>query len=349
MQYIRVNESNAEKTKRKLLHSALFDAQRRVKHSPSYVYFPILSISRNRIKKLLEGSGAELVEEKEGAARQEKRSYSEMLKSVTSKKEYESMPRSYDILGNIAVIAKREKLMGKEKELARVIMRIHPNVKTVVAKGGGISGKFRTREFKHVLGKRNFIATYRENGCAFTFDVRKTFFSNRLAFERSRIMGLVKGGERIAVLFAGVGPFAIEIAKRNPKTEIIAVELNPYSYKAMKENIKINKVKNVTAVKADVKKPPARLRNFADRIIVPMPTASTEFLDSIARIARKTAVVHLYSFVKLENMAGETMGKVIEHARKKGYKTKLLFTRKVTPYSHGDVEIVVDYKITKKK
>ena len=348
MQYIRVNESNAEKVKRKLVRSKLFDGQRTVKHSPSYVYFPILSISRNRIKKLLEGSGGELVDEKAGPSRKEgeRKSYREMLKAA-AKGKYEKMQRSYDILGNIAVIPHAKKLMGKEKEMARVIMQIHPSVKTVVSKGGGISGKYRTREFKHVLGRRDFIATYKENGCVFRFDVRKTFFSNRLAFERSRIIGLAKSKERIAVLFAGVGPFAIEISKQHPKANIVAVELNPYAYGAMKDNIALNKVKNVAALKADVGKIPRKYYGFADRIIVPMPTASTEFLDSISRIARKTAIVHLYAFVKLERMQEEVVKRIKEHAKKNGYKIKVLFTRKVTPYSHGDVEIVVDYMMQK--
>ncbi|MCW6159628.1 MAG: class I SAM-dependent methyltransferase family protein [Candidatus Micrarchaeales archaeon] len=348
MQYVRVNESSAEKIKRKLLRSALFDSNRSVKHSPSYVYFPILSISRNRIKKLLEGSGASLVEGKPERTLQKRKSYSDMLKEVTTKKQYESMSRSYDILGNIAIIAKRDKLMGKEKELARVIMRIHPNVKTVVAKGGGISGKFRTREFSHVLGKRNFNAVYKENGCIFGFDVRKAFFSNRLAFERSRITRLVKEKEKVAVLFAGVGPFAIEIAKMHPKASVLAVELNPHAYDMMKENIALNKVKNVTAVKGDVNRIPRKFYRFADRIVVPMPTASTAFLDSIFRIAKRTAVVHLYSFVKLESMSSDVTKRIQEHAKKNNYRAKVLFTRKVTPYSHGDIEMVVDYRITKK-
>ena len=78
-----------------------------------------------------------------------------------------------------------------------------------------------------------------------------------------------------------------------------------------------------------------------------MPTASTAFLDSISRVAKKTAVVHLYSFVKLESMSVDVVKKINEHAKENNYKAKVLFTRRVTPYSHGDVELVVDYKIAK--
>ena len=41
--------------------------------------------------------------------------------------------------------------------------------------------------------------------------------------------------------FAGVGPFAIEIAKSHPRASVLAIELNPSAYGYMLKNIRLNK------------------------------------------------------------------------------------------------------------
>jgi tRNA (guanine37-N1)-methyltransferase len=258
----------------------------------------------------------------------------------------ERIAKGYDIIGNIAVIDMPE--AGKRDEaMAKELMSVHPKVKTVVAKAGAVTGKYRRRRFRHVLGEHSFIADYRENGCIFRFDIRKSFFSNRLSFERSRIINEVKGGEHVLVLFAGVGPFAIEIAKAHPDTTVIGVELNNEAYRSMEENIKLNRLRNISALNADAAKLPVKLKEFADRIIVPMPTASTKFLESILFAANKRCVVHLYAFCKKDSAFDGIYNKIKEHAKEKGYRTKLLFGRQVRTYSHSDIEAVIDYLIVR--
>ena len=138
---------------------------------------------------------------------------------MLTKKELSKLARGYDQLGDIVII-EFDGSKGKEKEIAQILMDSNRSIKTVLAKAGAISGKYRVRKLRYVAGKKNFIATYVENGCRFRFDTRKVFFSNRLSYERSRIIKLVKDRERIMVMFAGIGPFAIEIAKAKRHTKI---------------------------------------------------------------------------------------------------------------------------------
>ena len=56
--------------------------------------------------------------------------------------------------------------------------------------------------------------------------LKETYFSPRLANERKRITSLVKPGETVVDMFAGVAPFSIMIAKyANPKI-IYAIDKN---------------------------------------------------------------------------------------------------------------------------
>jgi tRNA (guanine37-N1)-methyltransferase len=257
------------------------------------------------------------------------------------------MPRqSYDILGSIAII-EFEGTGKRELAFAKHLLKLHKNVETVIAKAGAVKGKYRTRKFRHVAGKRNFIALYKENGCTFRFDVRKTFFSNRLSFERSRINSLVKDGENVMVMFAGVGPFAIEIAKYHKKANVVGIELNSYACRMFKENIKLNKLGNVTVEEGDVKKLSKKYKGFADRIIMPLPWESTKYIDDALVVAKKSAVVHLYAFGPNESAYNDITKKIREHAKQKGYNVKILFKRVVRTYSSREIEAVVDYALRK--
>ena len=305
------------------------------RHSPSYAN-STLPISTRKVKKVVDGA---------------RPGYRELLTKHLGRREYGEAPKGYDLLGNIAIVAVPERLKKKGRVIAEIIMQIHPNVETVLAKAGAVSGRYRTRKFRHILGKRNYTAVYKENGCVFRFDVRKTFFSNRLSHERERIADLshAHGKETVAVLFAGVAPFSIEIAKANPKAEVLSVELNRSAHEMALENIKLNKTENVTAVNADVKKlaSSGEYSGKADRIIAPLPASSLSFLDSIARIAKKKAIVHLYSFADADRGEKEVAEKVREHALKNGYSIKVVGSRIVRPYSARQAEIALDYEMTK--
>ncbi|MGH2639847.1 MAG: methyltransferase, partial [Rhabdochlamydiaceae bacterium] len=164
----------------------------------------------------------------------------------------------------------------------------------------------------------------------------------------SRITPLVKDREDVMVMFAGVGPFAIEIAKAHPKTDVVAIELNKNAYKYMLENIKLNKVPNVRAVNGNVKTVSKRFDGFADRIVMPTPTSSLMFLDQAVKVAKKRCIVHIYAFGSSESAYDDVYGRIKEHAKENGYRIRLLLKRAVRPYSAKEVEIVLDYLIRKR-
>jgi tRNA (guanine37-N1)-methyltransferase len=350
MRYLKASKPLAEDIRRKLTGSGLIDRHGAVEHSDSYVYFPILSISRARIKKVVgRSTGFSIVEMAAGKREKRHKSYREALGKILTKKELETVPGRYDILGNIAILDVPKALKKKEGALADAILDLHPSVKTVISKDSAVKGKFRTRSFRHISGEWNYMATYRENGCVFRFDVRKTFFSNRLSYERSRIASLTGDEEAVVVMFAGIAPFGIEIAKAHPHAKITCIELNPYAAKAAEENIALNKTGNVAMINSDVKLASKRLKGKADRIIVPMPTASLDFLGDISDVAKRAAIVHLYTFCNNEGGAESVIKRIRGHAAANGYSVDIVSSRRVRPYSARESEAVIDYRITKAK
>ena len=272
--------------------------------------------------------------------------YEERIANAIGKKEFAKLSRGYDLLGDIAIIEFKGS-RNNGREIANMLMEFNPNIKTVLKKVGAVSGKYRIRKVRYVAGRKNFIATYRENGCTFNFDMRKVYFSNRLSFERSRLLGLVKDSESVMVMFAGAGPFAIEIAKHVPTANVVAIELNRNGYNHILENIKINKTSNVRAMLGDVGKKAKEYMNSIDRIIMPLPRSSLDFLDATYDVAKKKAIVHLYAFSDSKEPFLPVLKRVKEHAKKRGYKIKLMSKRIVRSYSTSESEIVLDYMITK--
>ena len=345
MWYAKIPERDAEKARRLLSALCVFDRSRETVHSRSYVYFPVIDTDA-KAKKLISKSGIEMVERR-SAKRSVRIDYREALERILGKREREQLARGYELLGNIAIIELSDELKKKEKRIAQALMIANPRVKTVLAKAGGVYGMYRKRKLRYIAGARSYLADYRENNCTFRFDVRQVFFSSKLSFERSRVASLVDGKERVMVVGAGVGPFVVEIAKGHPKASVVGIEPNRHAYDAMKYNIKANKTQNAKAELGDVRKAYKKYAGYADRIIVPMPTVSLEFLDQIISIAKKKSIIHLYVFGSAESVLADSWKRVKAHAKANGYRTKMLGHRIVRPYSAKEVELVIDFLVDK--
>lgn len=260
-------------------------------------------------------------------------------------------------VGEIAVV---EFQPGERKQLgkfAKQLLREHKNLKTVAVKSSITEGKYRVRKIKVIAGKKTTETIYKENACVFKFDLNKVYFSPRLAFERQRIAALAKPGEKILVLFAGVGPYAIVIAKklalekRVNGTEITGVELNPAGVKYFQENIELNKVSVIVeVVKADAKKFLAKKENTGkfDRIIMPLPKSAHEFLDGAVRCCRKGGVIHFYAIASelAKNVFENAEKQVMQACKKQKRKCKTSLERVVLPYAPRVVQIAVDFRVS---
>jgi tRNA G37 N-methylase Trm5 len=102
-------------------------------------------------------------------------------------------------------------------------------------------------------------------------------------------------------------------------------------------------------VKGDVKKKCRPYTGFADRIIMPLPWSSLDFLDEALLVAKRRAVVHIYLFGKTDSVLSEAWKKIREHAKRNLYTAKKTGTRIVRTYSPTESEIVIDYTISKNK
>jgi tRNA (guanine37-N1)-methyltransferase len=342
---LKVRKDNAEKVRKYLARRKLSDNNYRIYGSGKFIYIPIAGLSASRQLGALLGRGmAELSSRRFEPAGNRQGYRKAVSRALGGSEDYS---KGYDVMGDIAIIDARSRKSALG--LAKVIMGINKGIKTVLSKGGPVSGEYRTRRYVYVCGERKFDAVYRENGCTFMMDVRKAFFSPRLSYERGRIRSLATDGENVMVMFAGTGPFAIEVAKAHSNTKVVAIELNRNAYRYMVKNIKLNKAVNVEPVLGDVKEVALRYKGFADRIVMPLPKDSYSFIGAAVLAAKRRCVVHYYAFGSKDNALAEHCEKLRALLKPKGIRFRVLSWRVVRPYSASEVEIAIDFEMLKKK
>ncbi|MEM2439972.1 MAG: class I SAM-dependent methyltransferase family protein, partial [Candidatus Bathyarchaeia archaeon] len=232
--------------------------------------------------------------------------------------------------------------------IAETIMKVHRNVKTVLAQVGPVHGEFRLRKLECIAGEDKTRAVHRESGCVFAVDLKNCYFSPRLSYERMRIAKLVKDGETIVNMFAGVGCFSIVIAKHSNAAKIYSIDINPTAIQFMRENIRLNRVHGkVAPIEGDAKDViQQKLHNIADRVLMPLPEKAIEYLP-YAFSALKSGIgwIHFYAFEhanRKENPVEKTMAKVASKLEKLGVTFEMPFGRVVRTTGPNWYQTVVD-------
>ncbi len=197
----------------------------------------------------------------------------------------------------------------QKKNIGEALLQLHPNIKTVCMKASVHKGVFRVMQVKIIAGKKQLTTIHKESRVKLKVHVGRVYFSPRLSTERERIARLAKPGEVIAGFFAGVGPFPLAIAKKK-KCKVYAIELNPIGIKMIKENIKLNLLKGeVIPILGDVRKVAKKMEK-CDRVLMPLPKGSEDFLDCAFEVAKPHAIVHFYQFAPDLDLFSDAVKKI---------------------------------------
>ncbi len=282
------------------------------------------------------------------SAKKKPRNLREVLRGKLSKRELGYLVKSFDSVGNIAVIEIPPELEKKEKVVGEALLSVNPRFETVCKISGAHKGSFRIQPVKVIAGKRNKTALYIESGCRMKVDLGKVFFSPRLSHERERISKLIKKGEVVGAFFAGVGPFPLVFAKNSPMEKAIAIELNPHAVKLMRENIALNKAQEkVEPVLGDVNKlASTKFRGKFDRAVMPLPKDAGGFLEAtMLSIKPSGGVIHFYQFSPTDDPFSGPLKRIRETASKLGLKTRVLRKKMVRSFSAQTIQVVVDFRV----
>ncbi len=282
--------------------------------------------------------------------------------------------KSFDILGNIIVVKFPKEFKVKDKKkFARDLLKKHKSAKTVLEKIGKFKGRLRKQKTKWLAGEKTKEVLYRENGCVFRFNIDKTYFSPRLNNERKEIAGRIKKGDEVLVMFAGVSPYPIVIAKNSSAARVYSNEINREANKYAQLNIELNKVKDkVVLLPGDVKKVAKRLSKYKaaqspttapkkvnakksrslllnaprrfDVIVMPRPQLKDNFLKQAFSLSKKNTRIFYYDFCK-EDEIDSVINMIKEEAKKARKKIRILRVKRAGEIAPYRIRLRVDLRV----
>jgi len=286
-------------------------------------------------------------------------------------KQAKLLPKGFQKIGNIIILNLKPELKKHKKIIAEKTLELFPKVKTICSKEGQITGKFRKPQIKVLAGDPNTTVTHIESGCKFRFDITKVMFAKGNLSERVRIARQVQesradrqdnlraGGrdktpesqEIIVDMFAGIGYFSVPIGKLAKPKKLYCIELNPEAFQYLKENIKINHIRNTELINKDCKKAVNKLAEQgikADRILMGYLPPPKEFLPYAMKIAKSGTIIHYEELVNTDKKDKEVkrvVSDVKEVAKKSGFDIKLIKAQKVKSYGPKIDHYVFDIEI----
>ena len=181
----------------------------------------------------------------------------------------------------------------------------------------------------------------KENGCLFKLDLAKVMWSKGNNNERLRIAKLVEDDEVVLDMFAGIGYFSIPIGVHSNAKQIYSIEINPNSYFYLNENIKLNKLDNVTPILGDCKIHAPKYK--ADRIVMGYVKTTHHYLDVAINSLNGGGILHYHETVPEKLMKTRPVDRIISQAGDRD--VEILKINKIKKYAPGVEHVVVDARI----
>lgn len=254
-----------------------------------------------------------------------------MTDGRSSRQRRVTLPRSFDVIGDVALLHSIPSTStGKEEDycsIGEAMLQRNRAIQIVALRRSNLLGPERAPgdDGLVILASRSprslpLITTHCEYGIKCVVDVNHTFFSPRMAQERLRICQKVQTGENVLVLFCGVGMDAMQIAGRTAASQITAIDQNEIAIQcALRSRRMLERNKSVpdslaaaqrlNILLGDVREIVGTFpRRSYDRILAPRPKGKDdgdlgqgsfgrEYLEVVLPIIRLGGEFHWYDFV----------------------------------------------------
>ena len=181
----------------------------------------------------------------------------------------------------------------------------------------------------------------KENGCLFKLDLAKVMWSKGNNNERLRIAKLVRDDETVIDMFAGIGYFSIPIGVHSNAKQVHAIEINPNSYHYLCENIKLNKLDNITPILGDCMVETPKLK--ADRILMGYVKTTHHYLKVAIDSLNEGGILHYHETVPEKLIDSRPIDRIVAQAGDR--EVELLKINKIKKYSPGVQHVVIDARI----
>lgn len=316
---IRVPKKDGESVRTRLISEGTLDIRRKIGVSDDHLLLPILTDGFEDYEVV--DADLEILE-------QGPTDYKELLDLPGDLSQ--ELPTSYDVIGDVAIIRLPETLLDHKEEIGKAMMAVTPSLRTVMM-DSGVKGEFRIRELERIAGTGNSETIHKEFGVRMLTDPSKVYFNPRLATERSRVASLVRDGEVLIDMFAGVAPFGLVICKMSKPSVIYSLDLNPEAEYFVRRNMEMNHISNIVPMTGDSSVLIDDLPE-ADRVIMNLPQMADRFLSKGLSRTKVGGMIHMHKVMERSDL--EHFSKEIkEDMMSKGYGIRIDKISELKTYS----------------
>lgn len=251
------------------------------------------------------------------------------------------LPNSYDNIGDVTIVKLVDELLPMKHEIGEALMKVSSNTRCVLL-DSGVKGELRIRDLEIIAGKGPSETRHRESGVTIMTDPARVYYNPRLATERERVASMVKDGEVIIDMFAGVAPFPLTICRHAHPKIVYAIDLNHEAVEYAKQNIVINHFDNIVAIEGDAREV-IRTLPIADRVVMNLPQIAQDFLPDALERTRSGGTVHMHKI--MERADSERFCEdLVAEMKEKGLDCELSELRELKTYSPSASVYVLDIK-----
>jgi tRNA wybutosine-synthesizing protein 2 len=207
----------------------------------------------------------------------------------------------------------------------------------------GVRGPWRAPDVEVVFGG-DTETVHVEDGIRYKLDVARVMFSSGNVQERMRMGRVVRAGETVVDLFAGIGYFALPMAVHGRAARVVACEVNPVAFAYLEENVRRNRAWSVEPRLGDCRRvaPP----ECADRIVMGYLDAEAH-LDVAMRTAKDPCVLHYHESTPVEEVPQGPWSRVETAAGNAGVRATLLAVHRIKSYAPRIRHVVLDVELTR--
>jgi tRNA wybutosine-synthesizing protein 2 len=251
------------------------------------------------------------------------------------------LPSSYQMVGTVLLLKLHKINAGEKRRVAKAILSLLPYVKTV-CEIEKIESELRVPRVRKLAGNGT-VTMHKEHGILYRLDASKIMFSKGNLFERRRLLDKVKKNEVIVDMFAGIGYFSLAVAERAAR--VYAIEKNPVAFAYLKENIRLNKKKNVCPLLGDNRR--IDLNSVADRVIMGYFPNTEKFLPVAIRMLKGKGIIHYHNIYRKEELWDAPARHIKKAFNQASY--RILEKRAVKSVSPNTCHVVLDIAVKRFK
>ena len=258
--------------------------------------------------------------------------------------EIERAPGSWAVVGDVVLVRIPDDC-PRPGEVGDALLDLQ-GAETVLARNG-IEGPHREPDVEVLAGSGDTETVHVEHGTKYALDMAEVMFSPGNKAERVRMGEVVEPGERVLDMFAGIGYFALPMARAG--AQVTAVERNPAAFRFLVENAVLNDVQDrLRPFRADCRDvaewhadPEVDLDVTADRVVMGYYEAH-EYLDAALAVVESGGAIHVHEATPEAELPDRPVERLEGAAEEAGRAVDVEEVRRVKSYSEGVWHVVVD-------